>query len=506
MRMTAITGSRTAVSAALLACLAVALAAAPCLARTGLVVYSDGRPSERIPILERDGRPYISISQAARLLGLEKTADLAGGKVALARDGHRVEVVLGGLAWVADGETVATEEPAFADGDEAYISLASAERILGQAFARSIKWDSGRGQLVVGLPAPNIVDVEMRAEVDVVFATIKTVGVLKFDLLPADEGQVVVLVRGGSFSKKIDVQAPGGLIERITAVQQAEGARVTVTLGSPPPAYRVFPQAGPDGIVVKVWTRILSEIPEPQLRPPRKIAWQERFEEDQARLDLVVIDPGHGGANRGSVGVTGYLEKDFNLALARKLKPVIEARGIEVMMTRNDDTYVTLETRTELANSVGADLFISLHANGYGSRSASGFEVYFLSPIVDEEARFVAAAENGSVAPASIVAEEGDEVAFILWDTAQNQFVAESSYLAQLINEEIDGVTDIPNRGVKQADFFVLKGAYLPGVLVEAAFLTNPGEEALLKSETFQATIAEAIGRALGRFREDFKR
>ena len=77
-------------------------------------------------------------------------------------------------------------------------------------------------------------------------------------------------------------------------------------------------------------------------------------------------------------------------------------------------------------------------------------------------------------------------MAFILWDTAQTEFVAESSYLAQLINEEIAEVTNIPNRGVKQADFFVLKGAYLPGILVETAFITNPREEAMLKDEAFQ--------------------
>jgi N-acetylmuramoyl-L-alanine amidase len=495
------------IGAALLAGLALAwVVASPCLAKTGLVVYSDGRPSERIPIVERDGHAFIAVSQTARLLGLEKTADPKRDAIVLVRNGHAVEIVVGGVAWLADGQTVNPDQPAFVDDVETYIDLASAERILGQTFSRSFKWDSGRGQLLVGLPAPNIVDIEVRSEPEIVFATIKTVGVLRYDLQPAADGKVVILARGGSFSRKLGMEAPGGLIERIETVQEAEGTRITVTLGEGGPAYRVFPQANPDGIVIKVWTRVLAEIPEPQLRPPRKIAWQERFDQEQAKLDLVVVDPGHGGTNRGSVGATGYLEKDFNLALARKVKSAIEARGLEVMMTRNDDIYVTLETRTEVANSVGADLFLSLHANGFTNRGAAGFEVYFLAPAADAEARYVAAAEDSKVAPTSIVSEEGDEVAFILWDTAQTEFVAESSYLAQLINEEISAVTDIPNRGVKQADFFVLKGAYVPGILVETAFITNPEEEALLRNEAFQDKIARAIVTAIGRYKEDYGR
>jgi len=220
----------------------------------------------------------------------------------------------------------------------------------------------------------------------------------------------------------------------------------------------------------------------------------------------VVVDPGHGGTNRGSLGATGFLEKELNLQLARRLRQALEAQGMEVIMTRNDDISVPIETRTEVANSTGADLFISLHANGFASQSARGFEVYFLSPAVDEEARFVAATENAAIEPAAIISEANDEVAFILWDTAQNEFVAESSYLAQLVNEELARVLTIPNRGVKQADFSVLTGAYLPGILVETAFITNPQEEAMLRDEAFQDKVVGAITAAILRFKQEYNR
>ena len=256
-----------------------------------------------------------------------------------------------------------------------------------------------------------------------------------------------------------------------------------------------------------VWKRSLTDIPEPDFRPPRRLAWADRFAPERAEIDLVVVDPGHGGENFGSIGPSGYTEKEFNLAVSRRLKEALQREGIEVILTRNDDVYVDLETRTEVANSIGADLFISMHANGYRSKDASGFEVYFLSPALEDEARTVAAMENASlgILPTTTF-DTNDEVAFILWDTAQNEFVVESSHLAQLIDEELAKKLTIPNRGVKQANFVVLTGAYLPSVLVETAFITNPHEEELLKDEAFQEAVVECIISAIARFRQDYSR
>lgn len=484
----------------------VALLAGSCLARTVTVAYSDGRPSDKVEVLDRDGKVYLGVSDVARLLGLEKAVDLDKGRAILASGGIEVEIMVGGTVWKVGEQALTSEEPAFRDGDQIYVGLASAEELLAESFGRSLRWDQSRERVLVGLPAPNIIDIEVRSETDQVVAVIKTIGILRYDILPAAEGRVEILVRGGSFSKRLGFEAPGGLVERVEATQEAEGARIAITLGATQPAYRVFPQWEPNGIVVKVWTRALAEIPEPELRPPRRVAWQERFAEDRAALDVVVVDPGHGGANQGSIGATGYLEKDFNLAVALKLKTALEREGVEVILTRSDDVFVPLETRTEMANSVGSDMLISVHANGFTSQEAGGFEVYFLSPPADENARYVVATENGDIEPAPILSEGKDDVAFILWDAAQSEFVAESSYLAQLVNEEIAGFANIKNRGVKQADFFVLKGAYLPGILVEAAFITNPQEEALLRQESFQDSLVRAVVTAVERFKQDYNR
>jgi N-acetylmuramoyl-L-alanine amidase len=279
-----------------------------------------------------------------------------------------------------------------------------------------------------------------------------------------------------------------------------------VVLGEGNPSWRVHPQWDPDGIVMLVWRRAATDIPMPEFRPPRRLAWEDRFSPERMALDLVVIDPGHGGENYGSIGPSGYTEKEFNLELSRRLREALQRMGLEVIMTRDDDVFVDLETRTEVANSVGGDLFISIHANGFTNEEAGGFEVYFLSPALDEEARVVELMENGGRDRLTLGGDVDDEVAFILWDTAHNEFVAESSHFAQMIDEEMARRLTIKNRGVKQADFVVLTGVYLPAVLVETAFITNPREESLLKDEAFQETVVDGIVQAVRRFKQAYKR
>ncbi len=489
-------------------CILMVLAlAVPCLAQRIHVTHSDGRPMESMEVVEHDGEVYLSVSQIARLLGLEKAVDLSTDEVTLTSGTHTFKILVGGTVWMLDGATIAPGDVAFREGNEFYIALEAVEKTLAPGLGRTLRWDAAGRKVTVGLPAPSIIDIEVRSSRERVTATIKTIGLLNYELLPAIDGKLEILVKGGVFSKRLGFESEGGLIREIEATQETDGTRVVVTLGEGEPGYRVFPRFDPRGIVVLVWKRTLTDIPDPELRPPRTLAWADRFSPQRVPIDLVVIDPGHGGDNHGSIGPSGYMEKDFNLEISRKLKAALQRKGIEAMLTRNDDVYVDLVTRTEVANSVGADLFISMHANGYGDPEAGGFEVYFLSPAMDDEARTVAAMENAGaeIVPVS-VDDAGEEIAFILWDTAQNEFVVESSHLAQMVDEELARDLTIKNRGVKQATFVVLAGVYLPAVLVETAFITNPREEELLKDDAFQETIVNGLVDAVLRFKRHYGR
>jgi N-acetylmuramoyl-L-alanine amidase len=221
----------------------------------------------------------------------------------------------------------------------------------------------------------------------------------------------------------------------------------------------------------------------------------------------ITIDPGHGGIDLGKVSGTGVMEKDVNLEVARLLSErLVEELGVEVFMTRMEDELVPLDRRAELANSRGADIFISLHCNGWFHPDAGGFETFFLAPARTAEESRLAKEENASIRfeNPEMQPEEVEVLDFILWDMVQNEYINESSELAELIQRELSGVLEIRNRGVKQAGLKVLKGLRMPAVLVEMAFLSNPREEKLLLDEKFRSSVVSGIVEGIRRFQHRY--
>jgi N-acetylmuramoyl-L-alanine amidase len=227
---------------------------------------------------------------------------------------------------------------------------------------------------------------------------------------------------------------------------------------------------------------------------------------EQPGIHTIVIDPGHGGKEVGAIGPGGLMEKDATLTICRKLADNIERKlHARVVLTRTDDTVVSLDQRTALANQYKADLFLSVHMNAAVVKGAKGSETYFLSLAAsDELARKAAETENATGhtpgAPAS-----ASDLKLILWDLAQQEYLQESSRLATDIQEEMNRISGVTNRGVKQAPFKVLVGATMPAALVEVAFITNPAEEAKIKSDEFQTTVVDALTTAVERYKTDYE-
>lgn len=223
-------------------------------------------------------------------------------------------------------------------------------------------------------------------------------------------------------------------------------------------------------------------------------------------LNVIVIDPGHGGDDTGAKGPTGSQEKDVTLKLALKLAEVLKERtDARVLLTRTADVFIPLEERTAFANRMNADLFISIHANAAQSRDARGIETFFLNfEATDEDARRVAAFENSSNAAGlkGVPAADGGDLKNILLDMANTMSHHESSRLAEIVHASMLGAAGRESRGVKQAHFTVLVGATMPAVLVEVGFITNPAEEKQLTSTRDQARIAGAIADGILNFRD----
>ena len=226
-----------------------------------------------------------------------------------------------------------------------------------------------------------------------------------------------------------------------------------------------------------------------------------------AQRRIVIVDAGHGGPDVGMSGYTsGHIhvyEKDIALAVARKLAARLQNAGVTVVMTRDRDTLIALGDRGRIANREQGDLFVSVHVNAANPRwrnpsGARGFETYFLAEAKTEDERRVAQMENeasrfdsGDQAPPG-----GDALGFMLADMQQNEHLRESSDFATIIQSRLASSHPGPSRGVKQGGLVVLNTAFMPAVLVEIGFGTNPSEASWLTSSSGQAQIADAISKA----------
>jgi N-acetylmuramoyl-L-alanine amidase len=218
---------------------------------------------------------------------------------------------------------------------------------------------------------------------------------------------------------------------------------------------------------------------------------------------LVVVDAGHGGPDHGMSGPIGqtpwFVEKEVTLAVARKLADALRAQGMDVLMTRTTDTLIGLYDRGPIANRNHGDLFISIHVNAPGRGGAvgareRGFETYFLAEAKTEEARRVELMENQAVRfETGANAQKGDPLSYIITDMAQNEHLRESSDLAQTIQNGLKEIHPGPSRGVQQANFAVLRGSFMPAVLVEIGFGTNPAEAIYLHDPDNETAIARNI-------------
>jgi N-acetylmuramoyl-L-alanine amidase len=221
---------------------------------------------------------------------------------------------------------------------------------------------------------------------------------------------------------------------------------------------------------------------------------------------LVVVDAGHGGVDNGMTGPIGggpkIYEKNITLAVAKRLGKQLEARGVDVVYTRTTDTLIALDDRGRIANKTQGDLFISVHVNAANPNwrnpgGSRGFETYFLSEARTEDAKRVENMENDAARFESVqTVDKDDPLSFILSDMQQNEHLRESSELAEVIQAKLGTMHPGPSRGVKQAGFRVLVTAFMPAVLVEIGFGTNPKEARFLSDPVKQNAVAKAIADA----------
>ena len=260
--------------------------------------------------------------------------------------------------------------------------------------------------------------------------------------------------------------------------------------------YKVFPLAEPFRIVIDViGKKQAGKLPsaESVKAIPPEPAKPSLAQQLGLKIKRIVVDAGHGGKDSGAVGKNGLKEKDVVLKIAKGLKETLSKEtGAEIVMTRDDDTFIPLEERTAIANTKEADIFISVHANASLNRKASGVETYFLNLTNDETAIRLAAREN------AVSTKKMSDLNFILKALMKTAKTNESSRLAAVVQESLVSTlrakySDVRGNGVKGAPFYVLVGTHMPSILVEVSFISNSREEVRLSENAYIHEIINGI-------------
>ncbi len=317
----------------------------------------------------------------------------------------------------------------------------------------------------------------------------------------AQARQLIVDLVGSRIPAAQQMDVDDGLLKRIKSQQKnSDTARIMLSTQTEAD-YKIFNLEDPYRVVIDIFEKI-NEIKIDSNKiftgTPPSLAQQLGL-----GIKRIILDPGHGGRDPGAVGLYGLKEKNITLKVAKATAVILKKQGgFEVVLTRNNDSFLALEERTALANTKGGDLFISIHVNASPKSKTMGIETYFLDLARTEDAMRVAALENATST------KELSDLQDLLLDLMQNAKMEESARLAEKVQESMaHGLgrqfPEVKNLGVKRAPFIVLIGARMPAVLLEIGFLSNPAEAERLKTDTYLDMVATQVAEGVSRYAQE---
>ncbi|HEU4366322.1 MAG TPA: N-acetylmuramoyl-L-alanine amidase [Candidatus Krumholzibacteria bacterium] len=480
------------------------LPAVPAADTTAEVVYDDGRASESVVLVRvsDEGGWFMRANDVARLFRATQFWNASSRKIVLGVGRTRFVLTVDTRVVVVDGEPNMMRSAVRYEEGFVLVPLEFVLEVASQHTPRAFEWNEGERRLSIKGIGYNATRIVFTSSSERTTAAIQLTEPLVYHVDTSAPGLVRIKLYGGRIDlRAFTVRQARGFVAGVRAEQTERDAYVTIDLARGVRRVRVDRADEPPQLLV-----VLETGDAPADAAPGYVEVVEDGAGKRRSLEVrkVCIDAGHGGRELGKESAGGVREKDVNLAIARAVRDrITQELGVEVVMTRDDDRTLGLLERTEIANTSGADLFVSIHCNAWFNDQTGGFETYFLSPARSESERALARFENQGGGDAAQAAT-GD-VEFILWDLVQNEYIAESSTLAEYIQKEMTARLGIKSRGVKQANFVVLQGARMPAVLIETAFLSNPAEEQLLADPEFHGRVAEGLIEAIRRMQERYR-
>jgi N-acetylmuramoyl-L-alanine amidase len=493
-------------------------------AQTQQLTLTYGNSTYKIPVYERQGTPYISIMHLTQALSYPFDFNSRTDKLTVrfpnstviftARNPFIVTVNKEGVQKVYQLPT-----STYLLNNIIFIPLQYSVNLLESATGRSFKTDGKELLTVTDTPAPVIAEKPsvnkeettpsspLPPSVDITTLNIeeKANGTLvrirsnkkaQSYTTSYKDGILTLRLRGVfTAPERISSIKGKGLIKEIRCRNAEPGTEIQFLLSQEYSTSEVIPVEGTNDLILSIHNKIFSRSEEKEKNISK---WE---------FDVIVIDAGHGGKDAGAIAVNGAREKDINLAISLKLGKLIQSKmsDVKVVYTRSDDRFIELYKRGKIANDNGGKLFISIHCNSTPQKpsNASGFEVYLLRPGRTKEAIAIAERENSVIEyednPARY--QKLTDENFILVSMAHSAYMKYSEKFSEMLANQFASNLPLPSRGVKQAGFYVLVGASMPGVLVETGFLSNKKDADYLNSAAGQQKIAESIFEGIKEFR-----
>ena len=462
------------------------------------VLSRDGR--KPLPITTINNREYVAVDDINATFGTTSREDrLAGGLTITAR-GQSIVLTADQTVVSVAGRLVSLPAPTVRRDNRWLVPAEFLPRALSSVINTRLDLRPAMRLLIVGeMRVPRIV-----ARVDAGSTNVA----VTLEVTPntearvtAQSGRLVVQFEADALELSVPLIPPQTFLTAITPGETP--STVILGLGPRTAIHRVTTtqaDAGSGRMTIDLLPATTDAAPTPAPSPAPDTRLVIPTQGPSTGLRTVVIDPGHGGEELGTQGTRGTLEKEITLAVARRLRTLIESRlGLKVFLTREDDRTLSLDERAAFANNHRADVLLSIHAN-YAVRPAlKGAEVYYLTvERADAEAR-KKADENSTTLPA--LGGGSRAIDLILWETAQARYLEQSAALAGFIEQALATRVEMSPRAVQQAPFRVLVGANMPAALVEIGYLSNADQETQLATTGYQDQVAQALLDALVKFR-----
>ncbi|MBI4370703.1 MAG: N-acetylmuramoyl-L-alanine amidase [Elusimicrobia bacterium] len=453
-------------------------AAAARLAAEEAAVVVSGKPVASAAVYRAGGEAYLDARSVGRALGGQVYWYPVSGRVRLSLRGRAMQFVADSARAESGGESFVLPAPVKVRASRAFLPVSFlVSKPFGRWSGTDAQWDDRTGTL----------EIDRRGDVGPVHVfsydghtrvVLELAPGVAYRAAPRGAGAVEATLPLGTIESADRAEVDDGVVASYQLKQETRQARLIIQFAAKGAHWRAAELSDPRGLAIDVYAPGVPELPPPSPQKRR----------------VVVVDAGHGGQDPGATGRRGTREKDVNLAVALELSRVLRRRGdFEVVLTRDQDAFVPLSDRSDKANALNADLFVSLHCNAASSARKSGFEVYSVSETAsDPEAERLAQAENAALKLEG--KDPQDETAkLILLAMTKTEMLNESAPFAVLVERALDRYTDLENRGAKQAAFYVLRGTHAPAILVEMGFVSHRDDEAKLNSRAFRRRMAEGI-------------